>query len=206
MATSAVEAVVFDLGNVMMQWDRELLYRHVIPDPQRREYFFAEIATMAWNHELDRGKPFDEGVAELSARHPEWADEIAAYRDRWAEMLGPADDGAVQLLDDILEAGVRAVGLTNFSAETFPIAEARFPFLQRFEGIVVSGREGVVKPDAEMFALVCDRYGLEPGAVLFTDDSLGNVEGARAAGWTAALWTGAAAFRAELIERGVLGS
>lgn len=204
MTGDHIEAVVFDLGNVMLQWERDLLYRQVIPDPDRRAHFFEHVATMEWNLELDRGKPFDDAVAELSARHPAWADEIAAYRDRWPEMLGPADAAAVELLIELVERGVRTIGLTNFSAETFPIAEARFPFLQHFEGIVVSGREGVVKPEPAIFELVCDRYGLAPEALFFTDDSPVNVEGARSAGWDAVLWIGAEALRLELRARGVL--
>ena len=102
----AVTAVVFDLGNVLIEWNRDLLYRKVIPDEERRAQFFRDIATMEWNLALDRGVPFDVGVAELSAEHPAWSVEIEAYRDRWSEMLGPPDDDAVQLAADVRAAGV----------------------------------------------------------------------------------------------------
>ncbi len=203
-AGDGVDAVVFDLGNVLIEWNRDLLYRRVIPDAGRRAIFFAEVATLEWNTELDRGLPFDQGVAELSALHPDWASEIAAYRDRWPEMLGPADLDAVAVVDELREAGVRVLGLTNWAAETFPHAERRFEFLQRLEAIVVSGREGVVKPDRKIFDLLCDRHGLDPAGVLFTDDSAPNIDGAHRAGWQAVLWTGADAFRAELEQRGLL--
>ena len=196
--------MVFDLGNVMVEWDRDRLFRSVIPDRGRRDEFFATIATMDWNLELDRGLPFEDAVTQLTARHPGWAAEIAAYRDRWQEMLGPVDDEAVELLSDLVAGGVRTIGLTNWSAETFPIAEERFPFLAFFEGIVVSGREGLVKPDPAIFDLVCSRFLLDPAQLLFTDDSISNVSGARAAGWDAVLWTGAVAFREELVLRDVL--
>ncbi len=199
-----VDAVVFDLGNVLIEWNRDLLYRQVIPDEKRRAHFFAEIATMEWNLELDRGLPFDQGVQELTSRHPSWSAEIAAYRDRWPEMLGGADGAAVAVIDDLLAAGVRTLGLTNWAAETFHHAERRFEFLARLEAIVVSGREGVVKPDRAIFDLLCERHGLDPDRILFTDDSAANVEGARRAGWHAVLWTDAETFRHELEQRGVL--
>lgn len=199
-----IAAVVFDLGNVLIEWNRDLLYRHVIPDPEKRATFFAQVATMEFNLELDRGCPFDDGVAALSAKHPDWRLEIEAYRDRWVEMLGPPDLAAVALVDELRAAGVPVYGLTNWSAETFPLAEERFDFLQRFDDIVVSGREGLVKPDRAIFDLMCRRHGLEPSRLLFTDDSPPNVEGAREAGWHAELWTGASAFRVVLARHGLL--
>lgn len=201
---SSIDAVVFDLGNVLVEWRRDRLYQHVIPDPERRAFFFEHVATMDWNLALDRGLGFDEGVAELAGSHPEWRVEIEAYRDRWVEMLGPADDAAVQLMRELKLGGYGVFGLTNWSAETFPLAEERFEFLAELDGIVVSGREGVVKPEREIYDLLCERFGLTPERLVFTDDSPPNVAAAAEFGWNTHLWTGAVQFRAELARRGLL--
>jgi 2-haloacid dehalogenase len=203
-AGAPVDVVVFDVGNVLVQWDRDLLYRELIPDPGTRAWFLDEVVTIAWNHELDRGRPFDEAVAELSRQHPDWAAEIAAYRDRWSEMLGPADPDAVSLVDELQTAGRRVIGLTNFSAETYPVAESRHEVLRRLDAVVVSGREGLVKPEPAVFELLCSRHGVDPTRLVFVDDSCANVEGARAVGWEALLWTGAEPFRRYLCDRGIL--
>lgn len=199
-----IDAVVFDLGNVLVEWSRDRLYEQVIPDPQQRAFFFEHIATMDWNLALDRGLGFDQGVAELAGSHPDWRIEIEAYRDRWVEMLGPADDAAVALMRELKHEGYGVFGLTNWSAETFPFAEERFAFLGELDGIVVSGREGVVKPEREIYDLLCERFGLHPQRLVFTDDSPPNVAAATQFGWNAHLWTGAPGFRSELARRGVL--
>ena len=204
MTGGEVRAVVFDVGNVIVEWNRDLLYRQVIPDPSRRAWFFEHVATMAWNLELDRGLPFDDGVLALSQQHPEWASEIAAYRDRWIEMLGPADSSAQELIEDLREQGTTVLGLTNFSAETYPLAVERVPALSLLDGVVVSGREGVVKPERGIYDLLLHRFDVAASQVVFTDDSAANIEGARAAGWQAELWEGAAGFRGDLERLGVL--
>lgn len=204
IADRSVRAVVFDLGNVMVEWNPERLYRRLILDDDSRAEFLTTVVTAEWNRALDGGLPFDAAIADLQARHPRWAAEIAAYRDAWAEMLGPVDDEAVALVDELIAAGLPVYALTNWSAETFPLAEARYRFLERFEGVVVSGREGITKPDRAIFDLVCNRYGLDPATTLFTDDGPANVSGARAAGWQAVLWQGAAEFRHHVVDCGVL--
>jgi 2-haloacid dehalogenase len=201
-----VSAVVFDLGNVLIEWNRDLLYRKIIPDAERRAWFLEHVANMAWNVALDRGRSFDEAVAELSVEHPDWADEIAAFRDRWVETMGDVDEDAVQLLAELLAADVPTYALTNWSAETFPHAEARFEWLTWFDGIIVSGQEGVAKPEAAIFELLSTRYHLDLACTLFTDDMATNIEGARAAGLQAELWTSAADFRSHLVRYGVLNS
>ena len=197
-------AVVFDLGNVLVEWSIERLYREVIPDVDKRAWFVENVTTAAWNLALDRGRSFDVAIVEKQAEHPDWAEEIAAFRDRWPEMLGEADPGAVALVAELRDAEVRVFALTNWSAETFPHAEARFEWLEWFEGVVVSGREGVTKPDPAMFELLCSRYGLYPAETLFTDDLQLNVDGASQFGFQAALWTGSDEFRRLLVRRGVL--
>lgn len=197
-------AVVFDLGGVLIDWDPRYLYRKLLDDEQA-DRFVAEITTSAWNHEQDRGRPFAEAIAELSSRHPEHSELIAAYYERWEEMLGGPIEPTVALLGQLREhEDLGLYALTNWSAETFPIAEARYDFLSWFDGVLVSGRVGVVKPDVKIFALLVERFDLEPATTLFIDDAAANVEGARAAGLDAVRYTTPAALRADLARRGLL--
>ncbi len=197
-------AVVFDLGGVLIDWDPRYLYRKLLDDEQA-DRFVAEITTSAWNHEQDRGRPFAEAIAELSSRHPEHSELIVAYYERWEEMLGGPIEPTVALLGQLREhEDLGLYALTNWSAETFPIAEARYDFLSWFDGVLVSGRVGVVKPDVKIFALLVERFDLEPATTLFIDDAAANVEGARAAGMDAVRYTTPAALRADLARRGLL--
>lgn len=197
-------AVVFDLGGVLIDWDPRHLYRKLLPDAGSVEAFLAEVCTADWNYQQDAGRTIAEAVAELSARHPDRAELIAAYYGRWEEMLGGAIDEAVAVLEELDAAGVPLYAVTNWSRETFPIARRRFPFLARFRGIVVSGEERVAKPDPRIYRLLFERYGLEPAACLFIDDVARNAEGARAAGMEALVYTSAGELRVALAERSIL--
>lgn len=205
-ASHRIDAVVFDLGNVAVRWDRELLYRSVIEDVVLRRWFLDHVVTLEWNAQLDRGQRFDDAISELAGRFPEWRREIEVFGTRWTETLGDADDGTVALLADLVAAGTPVYALTNWSAETFPEARARFEWLEWFDGIVVSGEEGVVKPTPAIFERLIERYALTPDRTVFTDDSPANVEGARRCGLRAELWQGASAFRATLAQLGVAGA
>lgn len=197
-------AVVFDLGGVLIDWNPRHLYRKLLPDAASVEAFLAEVCTSDWNHQQDAGRSCAEAIAELSARHPDRAELVAAYYGRWEEMLGGALEEAVAILDQLDAAGVPLYALSNWARETFPIARARFPFLARFRGIVVSGEERVAKPDPRIYRILLDRYRLEPSGCLFIDDVARNVEGARAAGMQAVLYSSPAELRRELAARSIL--
>ena len=197
-------AVVFDLGGVLIDWNPRRLYRKLLPDAASVEAFLAEVCTHDWNHQQDAGRTVAEAVAELSARHPDRAELIAAYYQRWEEMLGGALDEAVAVLEELDAAGVPLYALSNWSRETFPIARRRFRFLERFRGIVVSGEERMAKPDPRIYRLLLDRYHLDAGRCLFIDDVARNVEAARAAGMDAIEYTSAAELRRELAARSML--
>lgn len=205
MGSPPIEAVVFDLGGVLIDWNPRHLYRSLFEDEAEMEAFLRDVCSPAWNLEQDRGRPFAEAIELLSAEFPAYATLIAAYFERWPEMLrGPIDD-TVEILRELRDAGrVRLFALTNWSAETFHHALERFSFLEWFDGIVVSGREGLVKPDPAIYRLLTDRYGLDPGRTLFIDDVERNVEGARTAGLQAIHFECPAALRRELQERCLL--
>ena len=201
-----ITAAVFDLGGVLIDWDPRYLYRKVFgPDEAAMERFLATVCTAEWNAEQDRGRPFSEAIAELATDAPEHRANIEAYFDRWGEMLGEQIPGTESVLIELRSAGIRLYGLSNWSAETFPIAVDRFPCLSMFEGIVVSGSEGVAKPDPAIFEILCERYGLDPAACLFVDDAPANVRAAMETGFAHAIdFTSAAELRSRLLEIDVL--
>jgi 2-haloacid dehalogenase len=200
---SAIDTIVFDLGNVLIPWDPRRLYRSLIADEKEMEYFLAEVCHGAWNARQDAGLSRDEAIAERIAAFPQYTDCINAFRDRWEDMLGDPIEGSVRLLHEVKANGYRALALTNWSAETFPLARKRFPFLAEFEGIVISGEEKIIKPQAEIYHCLFKRHGVAPERAVFMDDSLHNVEGARAVGMHAIHFTTPERARADLIALGV---
>jgi 2-haloacid dehalogenase len=200
----ATKAVVFDLGGVLIDWDPRHLYRKLLADDAAVEEFLATVCTPEWNAELDRGRPFAEGVAELVERHPEHAANIAAYHERWPEMVSGDIPGTVEVLAELRAAGVPLYALTNWSAETFAITRGRFEFLEWFDGLLVSGEERVTKPDPAIFRLLVDRFGLDPAATVFVDDAEANVAAARRLGIDAIRFTGPEDLRRELVARRLL--
>jgi 2-haloacid dehalogenase len=201
--TGRWDAVIFDLGGVLVEWDPRRLYRTLLPH-EEVERFLSTVCTPSWNSEQDAGRSLREGTDALLARYPEHGSLVRAYYDRWEEMLGDSVEGAQELLIDVTEAGVRCFALTNWSAETFPIARRRFPWLERFEGIVVSGEEGVAKPDPRLFRILLDRFSLPPRRCVFVDDAPANVRAASAIGLRAIAFEGIGPLRRELTRLGVI--
>ncbi len=198
-----IDAVIFDLGGVLIDWNPRHLYRKLFDDEAEMEAFLRDVCAPAWNLEQDRGRPWAQAIAELSAIHPDRAELIAAYRGRWMEMLKGPIDGTVTILEGLHEAGVPLYALTNWSAETYPIAEELYDFLGRFQGIVVSGRIGLVKPDAAIYTHTIDRFGVTPERTVFIDDSAKNVAGATASGLRAVRYTGPDALARDLAALGL---
>lgn len=166
---------MFDLGNVLVEWDRRFLFEKVIADPAELDHFLDEVLTLEVNAQLDLGQPLPEVVAALVAAHPEYQLRIEAFRDRWIETLGDVIAGTVGIVEELAATDVMLLALSNFGRDTFALAETRLPFLSHFDGLVISGREGMVKPDPAIFELLCARYGVDPAATVFVDDSAANV-------------------------------
>lgn len=204
MSHGAHKAVVFDLGGVLVDWDPRYLYRQLLPSEAEVESFLAEVTTGEWNAAQDAGRTWDEAVRERTAQFPGHAELIAAYHHRWPEMIGGDIAGTVAILRDLREAGVPLYALTNWSAETFPVARERFEWLSWFEGIVVSGEERLVKPDPRLFRVLLGRYGLDPAQAVFVDDMPYNVDAAAALGFTALHFTGSERLRTELVDLALL--
>ena len=190
-------AVVFDIGGVLLDWDPRHLYRRLIADDAEREWFLAEVCTTEFNLSLDAGRSFDEACAELAAAFPDHADLVHAWA-RQDEMIAGEVPGVADLVRRLGTAGVPRYLLTNMPADVFRARQDTYEVLREFDGAVVSGEEGVLKPSAEIFAVLVERLGLVPAEALFIDDSAVNVEGARAAGLQAHQFVDAATLEAEL--------
>lgn len=183
------EAIVFDIGNVLLNWDPDQLYAKLIPDPVARQAFHARTGTFAMNVEIDRGAPFRETVYDLAARHPADAALIRAWHDRWIEMAAPLIDESCAILRALRASGVPVFALSNFGTESFAQAEIAYPVLKEFDRRFISGHMGVIKPDAAIYAALEAETGLEGPALFFTDDSAANIEAAGARGWQTHVFT-----------------
>jgi len=200
----AVSAVVFDLGGVLIDWDPRYLYRSLFGgDEAAMERFLATVCTPEWNRGQDAGRPWSEAIASLVAEHPEHADLIRAFWDRWPETLGDAIDPTVDVLAELRAAGIPLYALSNWSAETFPIARPRYPFLDWFDGIVISGEVGAAKPDPRIYQALVERHGLDPASLAFVDDVPANVAAAESLGMRGLTFTSAAALRQDLAALGL---
>ncbi len=199
-----IRHIVFDIGRVLIHYDPDIPYRRIIPDAERRAWFFANVCTHEWNLEQDRGRSFTEAEALLIAQYPDEADNIRAFRRHWHEMVSHAYDDSVAILRGLIADGRDVTMLTNFSAETFADARKLFPFLNETRGVTVSGEIGLIKPDRAIYDRHAGDFGLDPAATIFIDDSAKNVAGAAAAGWQAVQFVDAATLRADLARHGVM--
>jgi 2-haloacid dehalogenase len=199
-----LNSVVFDLGGVLIDWDPRHLYRQLFDDPDEMESFLAEVTTAEWNGHQDAGRPWAEAIEILVAEYPERRELIEAFHRRWPEMLAGEIPGTLDVLAELRAAGVRLLALSNWSAEMFPVALERFDFLAWFEGIVISGEVGVNKPERRIFQHLAERFGVEPEAAVFVDDSAANIDAATDLGFRAIQFTDATALRQALVQLGLL--
>jgi len=198
-------SVIFDLGGVLLDWDPRHLYRKLFDgDDAAMERFLGEVCTMAWHLQHDAGRPFAETCAELKLKHPDHAALIDAFGDRHDEMTAGAIPGTVALLERLAADAVPLYAITNYPAQTFPVAQQKFPFLGMFRDVAVSGVERVLKPSAELFNILLRRNGLVAAESIFIDDSIRNVEAARILGLHAIHFRSPDALERELAALGVL--
>jgi 2-haloacid dehalogenase len=196
--------IVFDLGMVLIEWDPRHLYRKVFEDAAKMEWFLSEVCHGSWNLEQDKGRSFDDGVIEATARHPDFVKEIALYRDRWMDMVPGAIQGSVEILEELHIKGVPLYAVTNWNGDTFRATRGRFGFLSLFRDIVVSGDEKILKPEPAIFELLAKRNGIRLKESLFIDDSVKNVLGAKAVGMLGHHFTTPEGLRKDLVGLGVL--
>jgi 2-haloacid dehalogenase len=201
---SRPRAVVFDVGNVLYGWDIGALYRKLIPDQARLDWFLTHVVTPFGLFQHDRGRPHAETTAELTAQYPAEADLIAAYVPRWLETITGPVPGMHELVAELHGRGVPIYGITNFSAEFWDMFRPHAPVFDCFADIVVSGAEQLFKPEPEIYRLALSRFGLERGEGLFIDDRIDNVRAGEAEGFPGHHFTGVARLRTRLAADGLL--
>lgn len=200
----AIEAVVFDVGNVLFQWHPRHLYARLIDDPVRLDWFLGHVLTTDWHFQLDAGRGFAECSEELCALYPDERPLIEAWLPRFNETLEHEVPGMIALVEALDGAGMPLYAITNFSAELWPPFRATQPVFDRFRDIVVSGEERMAKPEPDIYHLAARRFGIAPSSALFIDDRADNVEGARAVGFRGHHFTGAEKLRDELTGLGLI--
>ena len=199
-----MRSVVFDVGNVLFDWDIGALYSRLIADRARRDWFLANVVTTDWHFQHDRGRPLAETIPELQAQYPAEAELIAAYRTFWLETITGPVAGMPALVAELVAARVPLFGITNFSAELWDMFRPTAPIFDDFIDIVVSGAEMLWKPEAPIYQLALQRFGLAPGEGLFVDDRIENVRAGEAAGFPGHHFTGSARLRTRLVAEGLL--
>lgn len=196
---------IFDLGGVLLDWNPRHLYRKLFDgDEGAMEHFLATVCTTEWNECQDAGRTFAEATRALLPQHADKLELIEAWSKRFDEMIAGPIDGPVELLSQVKQRGTPVYALSNWSAETFPPQRERFAFLSWFDGIVVSGFEGVIKPDPRIFRILCERYGVAPESAVFIDDVARNAQAASALGIHGIHFRSAEELRRELVAVGLL--
>ena len=196
---------IFDLGGVLIDWNPRHLYRKLFNGNEAAmEHFLATVCTTQWNQRQDAGRTFAEGTRELMPLHADRLELIEAFGKRFAEMIPGAIEGSVEVLSELKQRGVPIYAITNWSAETFPPQRERFHFLSWFRGIVVSGFEGVIKPDPRIFRILCERYAIAPEAGIFIDDVAENAAAAAVLGIHGIHFRSPEQLRGELVGLGLL--
>lgn len=194
----SIRNIIFDFGNVLVQWHPELIYGEYFGDEAKAWWFLRHVADNEWRGRIDAGESTAACIDELKARQPEYTEAIELYRSRWREMLTGEVPGMREVINELRAKGYEIYGLTNWSMETFPAARERFGILQMIDRYVVSGAERLIKPDYRLFHVLLDRYGLKAGECVFVDDNPDNVAAAETLGMKGLVFTGAEALRKQL--------
>ncbi len=198
-------SVVFDVGNVLVDWNPRAFFARYIADPARLDRFLGEVATLEWHTQHDAGRSFADTSAELIALHPDEAEHIRLWGERFDEQIGDVLPGMAELVADLDARGWPLFAVTNFSDEFWPPFRAREAvLLDHFRDILVSGEVKIVKPDPAIYALALERFGLAPGAGLFVDDRAENVAAAERAGFVGHVFHDAVTLRVALEGYGLL--
>lgn len=200
-----IKAIIFDLGAVLIDWNPTYLYKNIFEKEDDMHHFLKTVCTPDWNEEQDAGRPLQKATDELVLQFPHHEENIRAFYGRWTEMLGEAIEGTVAIFKELKESkNYEIYALTNWSAETFPIAVERFEFLNWFDGVVVSGTEMMRKPSPKFYNILLERYQVNPEEALFIDDNLRNVLAARELDIDSIHFISPEQLKQELISRKVL--
>ena len=197
-------ALLWDVGNVIVRWNPRTLYAKIFKEPADLDRFLSHVGTLDWHSATDRGVTFADNIAALSAEHPHHAEHIAAWWDRWDEMLSGTIPETESVIEDLAARGVPQFALTNMSSETWPGIKAMSPAFRHFRDAIVSAEERVIKPEPRIYQIVLERTGLEPADLLFVDDSAANIAAAAVLGFHTHHFTDPAALRPTIERHGLL--
>ncbi len=201
----AVELVIYDIGNVLIEWNPERYYDTAI-GRERREAMFDEVDLHGMNDLVDRGADFRATVYDCAETYPRWRDEIRMWHDNWIELAQPAIDHSVRLLRALRAKGVPVQALTNFGIGSFEVGETHYPFLKEFDKRHISGHMQVIKPDPRIYEMVEESCGFAPEGILFVDDRVDNIAAAEARGWQGHLFDGPQGWADRLVAEGLLSA
>lgn len=193
-----IKNIIFDFGGVLLDWNPRYLYREYFHDDEKMEWFLANVCNGEWNIQQDAGRPFSVAVKLLQEKFPEWKEPIQMFDEYWYKMLKCELPESIDLLRELKGRGYGVYGLTNWSAEKIGYAFSHYDFFGQFDGIVVSGREKVAKPDPKIYEILLDRYRLNPAECVFIDDNQDNVDAALRLGINAIRFDDIASVRARL--------
>ncbi|MDU8944467.1 HAD family hydrolase [Ovoidimarina sediminis] len=198
-----IDAVIFDIGNVLIEWQPERYYDREFGEARRREVFEA-VDLHGMNDGIDRGADFRDTVYRTAAAHPDYSDEIRRWHDDWLELAQPEISHSVHLLRQLRAKGIPVFALTNFGIGSFVVAEGAYPFLTEFDRRYISGHMQVIKPEPRIYEMVEDDCGIAPDRLIFTDDRADNIATAAARGWQTHLFEGPEGWAARLVDEGLL--
>jgi 2-haloacid dehalogenase len=203
--TTPIKAIIFDYGNVLIEWNPRYVYQRYFPnDTEGMEHFFKEVDFMHWNAKQDKGRSFRDGVADLSAQFPHYSHLIQAYHDNWKDSIGIAYWGTVEIMRQLKQNGFPLYGLSNWSAETFPYVREKYDFFDLLDDMVISGYVGYVKPEPEIYHILLKKIKRPAQECLFIDDSLANIQQANKMGFNAMHFTSSKELEQELHKLGLL--
>lgn len=197
------QAVIFDIGNVLIEWQPERFYDRVIGEDRRRE-MFASIDLHAMNDTVDLGGHFTETIYAAAEANPQWREEIRMWHDNWIELASPAIPHSVRLMQALQAKGIPVFSLTNFGIQSFDYAATQYPFLNAFDRHYISGHMQVIKPDPKIYEMVETDCGVAPGALIFTDDRADNIAMADSRGWQTHLFEGPQGWADRLVAENIL--
>ncbi|MEO0766527.1 MAG: HAD-IA family hydrolase [Pseudomonadota bacterium] len=199
----SIKAVVFDIGNVLIEWQPERFYDSVIGEARRRD-MFAAVDLHAMNDKVDLGHHFTETIYATAEDYPDWRAEIRMWHDHWIEMASPVIDHSVRLMRALQAKGIPVFSLTNFGIQSYDFAAIHYPFLREFDRDFISGHMAVIKPNAQIYRMLEDASGLSGADLIFTDDRADNIAAAQARGWNTHLFEGPQGWADRLVAEGLL--
>ena len=201
-----ISTVVFDVGGVLIDWNPRYLYRTLISEASEMERFLAEVCTPEWHAQHDLGASYEDTIPALVDAHPEWADEVRAWSERFVEMYGGIFEGTVAILRDLHQMRVPLFASTNWGAQSWAMIKARYDFLGWFDGALVSGEVGIAKPDPAFFDLLVETFALDPEVTLYIEDNLTNLRAAAHRGFVTHPFVSPLALAEDLSRLGLLGT